>query len=462
MDITNACQICDELMHLQGGHRTFLNPFHPCSETSPNMSKWRLTGGGCSFVAWFRTQVNEVICALSTFLSHIALRPRSLNSSLALWPERSIRRVNNPMSSVRFCSESHLLLQELQRVENENPLGNNVFAVSGQPSTERPTPQMPEKRTLRVVLEILQRHAEIFICTTVDPVEAQTIDELAKQVVRTLRTKPGNLEYEFLTKKRHGRKPKFETRSLNSTLQPELNIVGRLSRMTSNVASNEKDNRCSSYKPFKSFLNETESLISKEATCSKSIVRIDKGRMGGYGYKESLIAALWKVRVRQTNKLESDDGCQQARCSGIACKVSFLGKASEIECFLRERRSHLWINFVAFSSYKNIEYQPRPYETSELQSGYCGPGNGWVLEIRKDVDRFNCKDGNRTKPKRTLGYLRNEYGIKVTLFHGREEVLTWWWTHISCHSVPNHLVLNGRSIMRFRETWILLDNSFAS
>ncbi|KAF9598721.1 hypothetical protein IFM89_031389 [Coptis chinensis] len=93
-----------------------------------------------------------VIGALSTFLSHIALRPRSLNSSLALWPERSIRRVNNPMSSVRFCSESHLLLQELQRVENENPLGNN-----GQPSTERPTPQMPEKRTLRVVLEILQR-----------------------------------------------------------------------------------------------------------------------------------------------------------------------------------------------------------------------------------------------------------------------------------------------------------------
>ncbi|KAF9614968.1 hypothetical protein IFM89_021398, partial [Coptis chinensis] len=60
------------------------------------------------------------------------------------------------MSSVRFCSESHLLLQELQRVENENPLGNNVFAVSGQPSTERPTPQMPEKRTLHVVLEILQ------------------------------------------------------------------------------------------------------------------------------------------------------------------------------------------------------------------------------------------------------------------------------------------------------------------
>ncbi|KAF9603957.1 hypothetical protein IFM89_039296, partial [Coptis chinensis] len=96
------------------------------------------------------------IGALSTFLSHIALRPRSLNSSLALWPERSIRRVNNPMSSVRFCSESHLLLQELQRVENENPLGNNVFAVSGQPSTERPTPQMPEKRMLHVVLEILQ------------------------------------------------------------------------------------------------------------------------------------------------------------------------------------------------------------------------------------------------------------------------------------------------------------------
>ncbi|KAF9589872.1 hypothetical protein IFM89_029112 [Coptis chinensis] len=65
--------------------------------------------------------------------------------------------------------------------------------------------------------------------------------------------------------------------------------------MTSNVASNgtREGQPRSSYRTFKSFLNETESLILEEATCSKSIVHIDKGGMGGYGYKESL---LWFVK----------------------------------------------------------------------------------------------------------------------------------------------------------------------
>ncbi|KAF9598728.1 hypothetical protein IFM89_031396, partial [Coptis chinensis] len=137
-----------------------------------------------------------VIGALSTFLSHIALRPRSLNSSLALWPERSIRRVNNPMSSVRFCSESHLLLRGTPK----------VFAVSGQPSTERPTPQMPEKRTLRVVLEILQsslmrvfcfldsfsgKTREIF-AVPVDPVEVEGYYEIIKEPMDFMTMKEKN------------------------------------------------------------------------------------------------------------------------------------------------------------------------------------------------------------------------------------------------------------------------------
>ncbi|KAF9597226.1 hypothetical protein IFM89_016367 [Coptis chinensis] len=263
--------------------------------------------------------------------------------------KRKLRPVNEVLGAQYstkakgVLAETVKVAQELQRVENENHLGNN-----GQPSAERPTSQMPEKRMLWVALEILQRKDthEIF-AVPVDPVEvegyyeiikepmdfmtmkekieqgayksleqfehdvflifenamlfnaqntifyrqAQAIDELAKQVIRTLRMNPGNLEHEFLTKKRLGRKPKFETRSLNSTLQTELNTGGRLSRMTSNVASNgtREGQPRSSYRPFKSFLNETESLISEEATCSKSIVHIDKGGMDGYGYKESLL-----------------------------------------------------------------------------------------------------------------------------------------------------------------------------
>ncbi|KAF9594829.1 hypothetical protein IFM89_034812 [Coptis chinensis] len=366
---------------------------------------------------------SKVIGALSAFLSHIALRPRSLNSSVALWPKRSIRRVNNPMSSVRFCSESPLLLQELQRVENENPLGNN-----GQPLAERPTPQMAEKRTLRVVLEIMQsslmrvfcfldsfseKTREIF-AVPVDPVEydvflifenamlfnaqntifycqAQAIDELAKQVVRTLRTKPGNLEHKLLMKKRHGRKPKFETRSLNSTLQPELNTRGRLAAKILAQRTREGQPR-SSYRPFKSFLNETESLISEEATCSKSIVRIDNGRMGGYGYKESLACGFVEGPGPTTNKvsqrnseciippltptfqathhkvipstynrfeLSGDDGQLNRRRMPTSpmlvshAKLASRARPHEIECFLREKITSR--STVAFSSYKNIE-----------------------------------------------------------------------------------------------------------
>ncbi|KAF9594501.1 hypothetical protein IFM89_031619 [Coptis chinensis] len=149
-------------------------------------------------------------------------------------------------------------------------------------------------------------------------------------------------------------------------------------------------------------------------------------------------------------QLESDDGCQQARCSGIACKVSFLGKASGIECFLRERRSHLWINFVAFSSYKNIEFQPRSQIFYSAQShgvafGSAGQvalfrketnqlypvprplwlliGNGWVLRFGKDVDRFTAKWEPYKSQEDARVATCNEYGIKVTLFHGREEVL---------------------------------------
>ncbi|KAF9614967.1 hypothetical protein IFM89_021397 [Coptis chinensis] len=141
--------------------------------------------------------------------------------------------------------------------------------------------------------------------------------------------------------------------------------------MTSNVASNgtREGQPRSSYRPFKSFLNETESLISKEATCSKSIVRIDKGRMGGYGYKESLLqfveglgptankVAQQKIQeciipppntdfqathhkvirpqpttdlnfLGDDGQLESDDGCQQARCS--ATRTSKPAKVSTL------------------------------------------------------------------------------------------------------------------------------------
>ncbi|KAF9594036.1 hypothetical protein IFM89_026888 [Coptis chinensis] len=245
----------------------------------------------------------EAASSLLHFLfENTPTKPRSLNSSLALWPERSIRRVNNPMSSVRFCSESHLLLQELQRVENENPLGNNV-------NHQRAT---------------------------------DTSDAEKKNAALFLRYQRGTREG-----------------------QPR-----------------------SSYRPFKSFLNETESLISKEATCSKSIVRIDNGRMGGYGYKESLLRFVEGLGPT-ANKL------QEHR---VPAKVSaLLSRPVAMESFWLSRQ-------VALFRKGDQPALSRPYETSVTPLGYCGQVMVGYSDSGKDVDRFTASVGTVQSPRGRCGY----------------------------------------------------------
>ncbi|KAF9604528.1 hypothetical protein IFM89_007649 [Coptis chinensis] len=198
----------------------------------------------------------------------------------------------------------------------------------------------------------------------------------------------------------------------------------------------EKDNRFKAV-PFKSFLNETESLNSKEATCSKSIVHIDRGRMGGYGYKESLLqfveslgltankVAQQKIQeciipppntdfqathhkvihpqpttdlnfLGDDGQLESDDGCQQARCSGPRAMESLLARG-QVALFKKGDQPAL----------------SRPYETSETPPGYCGTGNGWVLGLEKMLTT-SLQRGNCTKPKRTLWLPAMSMASKVT------------------------------------------------
>ncbi|KAF9598722.1 hypothetical protein IFM89_031390 [Coptis chinensis] len=45
------------------------------------------------------------------------------------------------------------------------------------------------------------------------------------------------------------------------------------------------------------------------------------------------------------------------------------------------------------------------------------------FRIRKDVDRFTLRRWELYKAQEDVVATCNEYGIKVTLFHGREEVL---------------------------------------
>ncbi|KAF9598727.1 hypothetical protein IFM89_031395 [Coptis chinensis] len=90
-----------------------------------------------------------------------------------------------------------------------------------------------------------------------------------------------------------------------------------------------------------------------------------------------------------------------------------------------------------------------PYETSELHRVIVGRVMVGYSDSEKMLTASSWR-GNRTKPKRTLWLPRNEYGIKVTLFHGREEVLGVVVDPRILPFSPNHGSQNGsRSIMQF-------------
>ncbi|KAH9737094.1 hypothetical protein KPL71_018330 [Citrus sinensis] len=141
-----------------------------------------------------------------------------------------------------------------------------------QPSSVPSAPQMPEKRVLELILDILQRKDtnEIFaepvdtkevedyyeiikepmdfgtmraklhegMYTSLEQFEARIIHELSKRVFHALRTDPGNFELEFLeTRRRTGRRPQIEPKGQisSSSLKPATNF--RSNSMTANVLS---------------------------------------------------------------------------------------------------------------------------------------------------------------------------------------------------------------------------------
>ncbi|KAH9673494.1 hypothetical protein KPL70_018126 [Citrus sinensis] len=143
---------------------------------------------------------------------------------------------------------------------------------SDQPSSVPSAPQMPEKRVLELILNILQRKDthEIFaepvdtkevedyyeiikepmdfgtmraklhegMYTSLDQFEARIIHELSKRVFHALRTDPGNFELEFSeTRRRTGRRPQIEPKGQisSSILKPATKF--RSNSMTANVSS---------------------------------------------------------------------------------------------------------------------------------------------------------------------------------------------------------------------------------
>ncbi|KAF5200792.1 Bromodomain-containing protein [Thalictrum thalictroides] len=288
------------------------------------------------------------------------------------------KRKLRPVDDVLGNNSNGVLAQEVDAEQGRKNTKHESHSNNGKLSAEPLASQIPEKRLLKLVIDILQKKDshEIF-AEPVDPTEvegyyevikepmdfftmkekvqqgtytsleqfehdifvifdnamlfnaentifyrqARSIHGLAMKVIHTLRNDPENFELEFsATRKRSGRKPKCEAKNSNPTVQTEVSTGARTNRITPAFDSNEgrrynisgagEGARCT-YRPWTSFLNENESLVSDLSDYSKPlllvslsyycviIISLEIGRVsyfgvpqankGGLGYCESLM-----------------------------------------------------------------------------------------------------------------------------------------------------------------------------